>query len=45
MYKDYSSTTVAAIQFACGKEAYNNPEMSDYELVRDNIKKADKLVR
>ncbi|WP_081673560.1 N-carbamoylputrescine amidase [Butyrivibrio sp. FC2001] len=45
MYKDYSSTTVAAIQFACGKEAYNNPEISDYELVRANIKKADKLVR
>ncbi|WP_156036058.1 N-carbamoylputrescine amidase [Butyrivibrio sp. AE3004] len=45
MYKDISSTTVAAIQFACGKEAYHNTEISDEELVRLNIKKADKLVR
>lgn len=44
-FKDNTSTTVAAIQFACGREAYGNPEMSDYELVRANIKKADKLVR
>ncbi len=45
MYKGNTSTTVAAIQFACGKEAYNNPDISDDELVSLNIKKADKMVR
>ncbi len=44
-YKNNTSRTVAAIQVACGIEAYNNPNISDEELVEKNIKKADRLVR
>ncbi|MCR5657607.1 MAG: N-carbamoylputrescine amidase [Butyrivibrio sp.] len=45
MHNNTTSTTVACIQFACGKEAYGNNEITDEELVSLNIKKAEKLVR
>ncbi len=44
-YENSKSVTVAAIQFACGKEAYGDLEISDEELVEKNIAKAEKLVR
>ena len=45
MFKENLSTTVAAIQFAPGKEAYGNNEITDDELVSLNIRKAENLTR
>ena len=44
-YTDTTSVTVAAIQFACGKAAYKNADISDEELVGKNLDKAEKLTR